>query len=85
MIKPLVCIRHQESAPLGIIEDVVSRGVDEKSLVVPEAGHLMLRPSYEARARAYREDPQRGAHGWLLHAAEAYGAGTEASPLRAPG
>jgi hypothetical protein len=63
---------------------LVARGVDEKSLVVPEAGHLALRASYEATARAYRDDPQRGAHGWLLHAAEAYGAGTEASPLRTP-
>ena len=64
---------------------LVARGVDEKSLVVPEAGHLALRTSYEARARAYRDDPQRGAHSWLLHAAEAYGAGAEASPLRTPG
>ena len=63
---------------------LVARGVDEKALVVPEAGHLALRPSYETRARDYRDDPQRGAHGWLLHAAEAYGAATEASPLRDP-
>jgi hypothetical protein len=62
---------------------LVARGLDEKSLVVPEAGHLALRPAYEAKARGYRdaEGPQ-GVHAWLLYAAEAYAAGAEASPLR---
>lgn len=64
---------------------LVARGVDEKSLVVPEAGHLTLRPAYEARVRGYREDVATGMHPWLLYAAEAYGVATEASPLRTPG
>ena len=62
---------------------MVARGVDEKSLVVPEAGHLALRPAYEAKARGYRDAGPPGVHAWLLYAAEAYVAGAEASPLRA--
>ena len=61
---------------------MVARGVDEKSLVVPEAGHLALRPAYEAKLRGYRDDGARGVHAWLLYAPEAYAAGAEASPLR---
>ncbi|MFC5494680.1 oxidoreductase [Nocardioides caricicola] len=61
---------------------LVARGVDEKSLVVPEAGHLALRPAYESNLRGYREGGLAGAHAWLLYAAEAYAAGAEASPLR---
>lgn len=61
---------------------LVSRGVDEKSLLVPEAGHLALRPAYESNLRAYRDGGEAGAHAWLLYAAEAYTAGAEASPLR---
>ena len=34
---------------------LVARGVDEKSLIVPEAGHLALRPAYESNLRAYRD------------------------------
>lgn len=61
---------------------LVSRGVDPKSLVVPEAGHLALRPQYESNLRGYRDGGERGVHSWLLYAAEAYAAGAEASPLR---
>ena len=61
---------------------LVARGVDEKSLVVPEAGHLALRTAYESNLRGYREGGLAGAHAWLLYAAEAYAAGAEASPLR---
>ncbi|TQL66510.1 hypothetical protein FB381_0372 [Nocardioides albertanoniae] len=61
---------------------LVARGVDEKSLVVPEAGHLALRAAYESNLRGFREGRQAGAHSWLLYAAEAYAAGAEASPLR---
>jgi hypothetical protein len=61
---------------------LVSRGVDEKSLVVPEAGHLALRPAYESNLRAYAAGGPAGVHAWLLYAAEAYAAGAEASPLR---
>jgi len=60
---------------------LVARGVDEKSLVVPEAGHLALRPAYESNLRGYRDGGQVGVHGWLLYAAEAYTAGAQASPL----
>ena len=61
---------------------LVSRGVDEKSLIVPEAGHLALRPAYESNLRGYRDGGAAGVHGWLLYAAEAYAAAAEASPLR---
>jgi hypothetical protein len=58
---------------------LVARGVDEKSLVVPEAGHLALRPQYESNLRGYAAGHVQA---WLLYAAEAYAAGAEASPLR---
>jgi hypothetical protein len=61
---------------------LVSRGVDEKSLVVPEAGHLALRPQYESNLRGYAEGGAAGVHSWILYAAEAFAAGAEASPLR---
>lgn len=61
---------------------LVARGVDEKSLTVPEAAHLALRPAYESNLRAYRDGGPAGVHAWLLYAAEAYAAGAEASPLR---
>ncbi len=61
---------------------LVSRGVDEKSLVVPEAGHLALRPQYESNLRGYAEGGAAGVHAWILYAAEAYAAGAEASPLK---
>jgi hypothetical protein len=61
---------------------LVSRGVDEKSLVVPEAGHLALRAAYESNLRGYRDGGSAGVHAWLLYAAEAFAAGAEASPLR---
>jgi hypothetical protein len=61
---------------------LVSRGVDAKSLVVPEAGHLALRAQYESNLGAYRDGGPRGVHAWVLYASEAYTAGAEASPLR---
>jgi hypothetical protein len=60
---------------------LVARGVDPTSLVVPEAGHLALRPEYESNLRGYRDGGAAGVHGWLLYAAEAYAAGAEASPI----
>ena len=60
---------------------LVVRGVDEKSLIVPEAGHLALRAAYESNLRGYRDGGPAGVHSWLLYAAEAYSAGAEASPL----
>ena len=61
---------------------IVARGVDEKSLVVPEAAHLALRAEYESNLRGYAQGGQNGVHSWLLYAAEAYAAAAEASPLR---
>ena len=61
---------------------LVARGLDAKSLVVPEAGHLALRREYESNLRGYREGGPSGVHSWLLYAAEAFAAGAEASPLR---
>ncbi len=61
---------------------LVSSGVDAKSLVVPEAGHLALRAPYESNLRAYAEGGRPGLVAWLLYCAEAYAAGAEASPLR---
>jgi hypothetical protein len=61
---------------------LVSRGVDTKSLLVPEAGHLALRAEYESNLRGYRDGGARGVHAWVLYAAEAYTAAAEASPLR---
>ncbi len=60
---------------------LVSRGVDAKSLMVPEAGHLALRAEYESNLRAYASGQQNGVHAWALYAAEAFAAGAEASPL----
>ncbi len=62
---------------------LVAKGVDAKSLTVPEAGHLALRAAYESNLRGYAEGGDAGVHSWLLYAAEAYSAGAEASPLRA--
>lgn len=61
---------------------LVARGVDEKSLVVPEAGHLSLRAAYESNLAGYRDGGRPGVHAWLLYAAQAYAAGAEASPVR---
>jgi hypothetical protein len=60
---------------------MVARGVDPKSLVVPEVGHLRLRREYESNLRGYRDGGAAGVHSWLLYAAEGYSAGVEASPL----
>lgn len=60
---------------------IVARGVDPKSLIVPEVGHLKLRREYESNLRGYREGGSAGVHSWLLYAAEAYAAGAEASPV----
>jgi hypothetical protein len=60
---------------------LVARGVDPKSLVVPEAGHLALRREYESNLRGYRDGGSAGVHAWLLYAAEGFTAGAEASPL----
>lgn len=60
---------------------LAARGVDVKSLVVPEAGHLAVRREYESNLRGYVQGGTAGVHAWLLYAAEAYAKGAEASPL----
>jgi hypothetical protein len=59
----------------------VSRGVDERSVLVPEAGHLALRAAYESNLRAYRDGGPAGVHAWLRYAAEAAVQGAAARPL----
>ena len=59
----------------------VARGVDERSVLVPEAGHLALRAAYESNLRGYRDGGTAGVHAWLRYAAEASAAGAEASPV----
>jgi len=59
----------------------VARGVDERSVLVPEAGHLALRAAYESNLQGYRDGGPAGVHAWLRYAAEAAAAGAEASPL----
>ena len=61
---------------------LVSSGLDPKSLVVPEAGHLALRPSYESTLMAYAAGGRAAIRAWLLHCTAAYAAGAEAGPLR---
>jgi hypothetical protein len=79
------------AAPFGSADGLVSRaaerlvlvssGLDAKSLLVPEAGHLALRAAYDETLRRYATGERAGAHAWLLHCAAAYAAGAEASPL----
>ena len=64
---------------------LVSRGVDAKSLMVPEAGHLAHRAAYESNLRAYRDGGPSGVHAWALYGAEAFSAGADASPLHDAG
>jgi hypothetical protein len=59
----------------------VARGVDERAVLVPEAGHLALRSAYESNLRGYRDGGPAGVHAWLRYAAEAASRAAEASPL----
>jgi len=61
---------------------LAARGVDEKSLMVPEAGHLANRAAYESNLQGYANGGRAGVHAWALYAAEAFAAGAEASPLQ---
>jgi hypothetical protein len=80
------------AAPFGSADGLVARaaerlvlassGVDAKSLVVPEAGHLALRTAYESTLRAYADGGRAGVQAWLLHCTAAYAAGAEVSPLQ---
>ena len=59
---------------------MVATGVDPASVVVPELGHLSLRPGYESHLRGLREGGQAGLHAWLLYVADAQAKGADASP-----
>ena len=62
-----------------------TRGVDETSVLVPEAGHLALRAAYESNLRGLpRRRPGRRA-AWLRYAAEARGQGCRGEPAGATG
>ena len=63
---------------------LVSSGVDSKSLLVPEAGHLAHRAEYESNLRGYATGGRAGLQAWLVYCAEAYAAAAEASPLHDP-
>jgi len=92
MTAALVHAELATTEPFGSADGLVARaaerlvlvgsGVDAKSLVVPEAGHLALRPAYRSTLRAYAGGGRGGIQAWLLYCAEAYAAGAEASPLR---
>jgi len=92
MTAALVHAELATTEPFGSADGLVARaaerlvlvgsGVDAKSLVVPEAGHLALRPAYRSNLRAYAGGGRGGIQAWLLYCAEAYAAGAEASPLR---
>lgn len=60
---------------------IAARGVDEKSLIVPEVAHLALRQEYESNLRGWSRGGRAGMHAWLIYATEAYAAAAEASPL----
>lgn len=90
-------VLHAEVAtgePFGSADGLVARaterlvlvgsGLDTKSLLVPEAGHLAHRAAYESNLRAYATGGRAGLQAWLVYCAEAYAAGAEASPLRDP-
>lgn len=91
----VAAVLHAElatTAPFGSHNGIVARaaerlmlvasGVDEKSLVVPEAAHLALRAECESNLRGYRDGGIPGQHSWLLYAGQAYATAAEASPLR---
>jgi hypothetical protein len=92
MTAALVHAELVTAAPFGSADGMVARaaerlvlvssGLDAKSLVVPEAGHLALRAAYESNLRAYAAGTPQGIRAWLVYCTEAYAAAAEASPLR---
>ena len=61
---------------------LVTRGVDPTSMLVPEAGHLVLEPGYRSALEAYATGGLAGRRAWLLHVCSAVAEGVAASPLR---
>jgi hypothetical protein len=58
---------------------LIERGLDPKSLVVIEAGHLELGDAYPAALDAYRTGTPEGIAVWLCHCADAVVAGARES------
>ncbi len=54
---------------------LITRGLDPKSLVVVEAGHLELRTEHGAALEAYRSGTPEGIARWLRHCCAAVAAG----------
>ena len=50
---------------------LITRGVDPKSVSVPEVGHLELVDDYRAALDGYRAGDPAGIAGWLRHYATA--------------
>jgi len=61
---------------------LVTRGVDPTSMLVPEAGHLVLEQGYRSALAAYATGGRAGRRAWLLHVCSAVAEGVAASPLR---
>jgi hypothetical protein len=59
----------------GVRLTLVARGLDPKSLVVVEAGHLELRAEHEAALAGYRSGEPGGVAAWVRHCARAISAG----------
>lgn len=89
----LAAVVHAELAtvaPFGSADTIVARaaehlvlvagGVDPRAVIVPEAGHLALRPGYLAALAGYRDGSVAGVRGWLLHCCQALAYGAEVSP-----
>ena len=58
---------------------LVSRGLDPKSVSVPEVGHLELEADYAGSARAYISGTAEGVARWLGHCARAVELGAQES------
>ncbi|MFT4187054.1 MAG: oxidoreductase [Aeromicrobium sp.] len=59
----------------------LDKGVDPASVTVPEVGHAAIPQAYRGALDGYARGDAVGVHQWLLHAAEAYARGAEASPV----
>lgn len=60
---------------------MVERAVDPASVTVPEAGHQAMGAAYRQTLAAYRQGVPGATLRWLLHCADAYVIGAEASPV----
>ena len=56
---------------------LVTRGVDPKSVSVPEVGHLERAAEYRTALEGYRTGAPDGVAGWLRHCASAVGLGAQ--------